>query len=103
VDAKAIKVAAKEKYDLEQAAKKKAAEFMAAKGEAMAKGKANTTFKAKQVPVNVQQSAVEETAPKKAKVSKFDSVDMEIEALAYRIDSIDSNWVDTSRRRSGWR
>jgi colicin import membrane protein len=105
----AAKAAAKVKHAAEivaeQVAKEQADANKAAAVKAAANEKANTLTKAKKVleKINVQQVVVEETAPKKAKVSKFDSVDMELEALAYRIDSMGSGCEDTSWRRSGWR
>ena len=47
-----------------------------------------------------------EKAAKKAKVDNFANVDMDIEALAQRIDSMPSSswgWEQASWRRSGWR
>ncbi len=48
-----------------------------------------------------KQGATEEKAAKKPKVDKFDKVDLELEALAQRINS--TSWEEESWRRSGWR
>jgi hypothetical protein len=76
-------------------------------GEFSAKGKAHGEKSAKKKAdleeAAVEESAVEGKAAKKAKVCGFAKVDMEIEALAYRIDSMGSSWEDVSWRRSGWR
>jgi hypothetical protein len=76
-------------------------------GEFSAKGKAygekSAKKKADLEEAAVEESAVEGKAAKKAKVCGFAKVDMEIEALAYRIDSMGSSWEDVSWRRSGWR
>jgi hypothetical protein len=75
--------------------------------ECSAKGKAygekSAKKKADLEEAAVEESGVEVMAAKKAKVCGFAKVDMEIEALAYRIDSMGSSWEDVSWRRSGWR
>jgi hypothetical protein len=104
VEEQAIKVAAKVKHDLGQAARASGGPGLVP-GWRWAEIARESAAEQQKVleQINVQQVVVEETAPKKAKVSKFDSVDMELEALAYRIDSMDSGCEDTSWRRSGWR
>jgi hypothetical protein len=60
---------------------------------------------AKQKPgeAAAKEQGVEEQAAKKAKVSKFDAVDMELEALAHRIDSMPSAAEARDWYSRGWR
>jgi hypothetical protein len=54
-------------------------------------------------PVAARGQATGEKAAKKAKVDRFDKVDMDLEALAYRMDSMPSPEELIEWRRSGWR
>jgi hypothetical protein len=56
-----------------------------------------------QPDVAATQQVTEEKAAKKPKVDKFDKVNLELEALAYRIDSMPSAAESLSWQRSGWR
>jgi hypothetical protein len=82
--------------------KKTAAEEQVANNE-VAKRKEAAVATAKGKTDSMEKAAPKELTAKKAKVSKFDSVDMELEALAHRIGSMPSAAEECEWRRRGWR
>jgi hypothetical protein len=102
--------AAKIKADGMKANKERAAEVNPAAAGKSAEEAAKEEEAAAKVKTRMEEqvayAATEEKAAKKAKVDNFANVDMEIEDLAQRIDSMPSSgwgWEQASWRRSGWR